>query len=156
MKPFSDEYLSYINSDEWRRRRALKLFLAGALNGRVECESCHGLYLPSRIDAHHVTYERLGRERLDDIRLLCRSCHECVKEIEAAAQGGDVSELSQELMAVLATIDRRLAPGVPMPPAPLAEKVREYGDMTLDELNARIANKRQSLGIKVAAAKQDD
>ena len=27
------------------------------------------------LELHHKTYERLGRERIDDLELLCSSCH---------------------------------------------------------------------------------
>jgi 5-methylcytosine-specific restriction endonuclease McrA len=28
------------------------------------------------VEVHHLTYERLGEERLTDLVALCRSCHE--------------------------------------------------------------------------------
>ena len=27
------------------------------------------------LDVHHLTYERLGREKDEDLRVLCRACH---------------------------------------------------------------------------------
>lgn len=33
-------------------------------------------------DVHHVTYERYGHELLDDLRTLCRTCHNAVTAIE--------------------------------------------------------------------------
>lgn len=34
------------------------------------------------IDVHHVTYQRYGREQLDDLRSLCRLCHQAISMIE--------------------------------------------------------------------------
>lgn len=33
-------------------------------------------------DVHHVTYERYGHEQMDDLRTLCRTCHNAVTAIE--------------------------------------------------------------------------
>lgn len=30
------------------------------------------------LDLHHVTYERLGKERFNDIRACCRPCHDII------------------------------------------------------------------------------
>lgn len=54
-------------SPAWRRLRAGVLGRAG---GR--CESCGA---PGPLAVHHLTYERLGRERLGDLRALCARCH---------------------------------------------------------------------------------
>lgn len=34
------------------------------------------------VHLHHLTYERLGRERLSDLLPLCRKCHQMVHELE--------------------------------------------------------------------------
>lgn len=31
--------------------------------------------MPKRLEVHHLTYERLGRERLADLEVLCEDCH---------------------------------------------------------------------------------
>lgn len=35
--------------------------------------------VPRNLDVHHLTYDRFGREELDDLVLLCRDCH---KEVD--------------------------------------------------------------------------
>lgn len=39
------------------------------------CQACKSEDL-SRLIIHHVTYKRYGQERLNDLRLLCRDCHD--------------------------------------------------------------------------------
>jgi hypothetical protein len=38
------------------------------------CEECGAKGVP--LEAHHLTYDRLGFEELEDIQALCRPCHE--------------------------------------------------------------------------------
>ncbi len=42
-----------------------------------KCERCGKKYSRRNWEAHvhHLTYERLGDERLDDVRVLCLECH---------------------------------------------------------------------------------
>ncbi len=39
-----------------------------------KCERCG--YSSARLEVHHLTYERFGRERLGDLRVLCKTCHD--------------------------------------------------------------------------------
>jgi len=67
MPQFSQFYLAYIRSPEWRKRREVALFRAS-----YRCSICgkrRGLQV------HHKTYERLGSEALDDLQVVCRGCH---------------------------------------------------------------------------------
>ncbi len=62
-----DFYLAYLNSPDWRRVRNRALKLAG-----WQCSRC-----PSKreLQVHHKTYERLGKERDEDLDVLCENCH---------------------------------------------------------------------------------
>lgn len=72
-------YDDYLKSEHWRETRIRRLMLARIerdweLFG-CEHEGC-GLFVPPQaIDIHHLTYERLGNERMEDLKILCRSCH---------------------------------------------------------------------------------
>lgn len=73
---FTRSYLDYLASDSWHALRSALIETTGDF-----CKQC-GRVGPSRIsenaalDAHHLTYSRFGRERLADLVLLCRACHE--------------------------------------------------------------------------------
>lgn len=58
----------YLKSDHWRRMRRLALEDADH-----RCAVCNAT---EHLDVHHRTYERLGNERLTDLLVLCRSCHD--------------------------------------------------------------------------------
>lgn len=60
-------YSEYIRSDEWKekRKKAIK-----AADGK--CQLCGST---TRINVHHRTYERLGKEKPSDLTVLCESCH---------------------------------------------------------------------------------
>ena len=72
-------YQNYLKSDHWQRTRAKRLLMCdirdvppGILCDHEDC----GLYVPLKfIDVHHLSYDRLGREGMDDLLPRCRSCH---------------------------------------------------------------------------------
>lgn len=80
------EYASYLASDYWQERRKRALYLA---QHRCQSPLCALGYLRSlsdqelrgmrrdtyRLDAHHLTYDRLGSECDDDLIVLCQACH---------------------------------------------------------------------------------
>lgn len=66
-RPLS-RYQRYLQSAEWKIFRLSVI----AKRGRY-CQDCGS----SRdVQLHHLTYERLGHERPEDVRLLCDTCHQ--------------------------------------------------------------------------------
>jgi hypothetical protein len=61
-------YQAYMASDAWQARSQRTLLLAG-----YTCQRC-GRARASQ--AHHVTYDRLGAERDEDLQALCKRCHD--------------------------------------------------------------------------------
>lgn len=67
------KYTEYLKTDHWKELRAVKLHEAND-----QCETCKS---KSRLQVHHLTYERVGNELLTDLKVLCESCHEKVHNI---------------------------------------------------------------------------
>ena len=77
----SERYAAYLRSPHWQETRDAKLASA-----RFMCELCgeggkrrydhsgHEYWIG--IHVHHLTYERLGAEHLDDLQVLCIHCHQ--------------------------------------------------------------------------------
>lgn len=66
-------YNWYIQSDLWKTRRDVYSQYYGGV-----CQRCrHTTY---SLSLHHVTYQRLGVEALDDLQLLCSRCHFIVEQ----------------------------------------------------------------------------
>lgn len=61
-------YEMYLRTPQWKTTRRLKLEQAGH-----KCQVCAG---KNRLQVHHNSYIRRGRERLDDLAVLCDECHE--------------------------------------------------------------------------------
>lgn len=61
------EYLAYLQTDHWKEMRRLALDHA-----EHRCQLCNAT---ENLEAHHRTYERIGRERLSDLTVLCSDCH---------------------------------------------------------------------------------
>ena len=148
-KALSQEYLDYIQSREWLMRRALKLLLAGAMSGRVQCEFCELYFPPNRVDVHHKSYEHFKAEPLSELAILCRLCHESVDEIETACDGGSVAKLSDGLVSRLAVIDSRLVES-PQTVGPTQWMPKpEFAEMQLGELVKLLTRKRQEAGLPI-------
>lgn len=67
------DYETYMKSHAWRRTRNRKLRIHGRFCNRCDPEKKqHG----KKIEVHHLTYERLGKERMSDLEVLCKECHD--------------------------------------------------------------------------------
>lgn len=67
MSDNKEKYKKYITSKKWKEKKAQLFELRGK-----ECEQCGYKH---RLHVHHLTYERLGEENLDDLQILCFQCH---------------------------------------------------------------------------------
>ena len=67
------DYHRYMASREWRVKRRETFTRAGGV-----CERCWGA--PAS-QVHHLTYERLGRERPEDLMAICREDHEYLSAV---------------------------------------------------------------------------
>ena len=69
----------YLRSEHWRKLRA------DIIADRDRCEKCGSRgdipYYPNYtttariLDVHHLTYIRMWHEKPEDLRVLCRKCH---------------------------------------------------------------------------------
>ena len=62
------DYSAYLNSQTWKKKRKIALKRAG-----YRCQVCSASQC--RLDVHHNTYDRLGREDPEDLCVLCTYCH---------------------------------------------------------------------------------
>lgn len=61
-------YAEYLQTPEWQEMRRFALEAAGH-----RCQVCNSA---KSLQVHHRTYERRGHEDLQDLTVLCKSCHE--------------------------------------------------------------------------------
>ena len=74
-------YYEYIRSNAWQRKRRQyfaskmwKTYPTGRAAGKHVCYVCGS---DDRLDLHHRTYKRLGKERINvDLICVCRKCHD--------------------------------------------------------------------------------
>lgn len=66
----TSDYTTYLQSTAWQERRTGCLLRAGH-----KCEACTGTH---RLQAHHLTYERIFNEPLEDLMALCEHCHDAL------------------------------------------------------------------------------
>jgi hypothetical protein len=63
-------YALYLRSPIWRARRRIWI-----LQARGRCQDC-GWWWGRQLTIHHLTYQRLGYEGRQDVRVLCWPCHQ--------------------------------------------------------------------------------
>lgn len=62
-------YKAYMRSSQWKEKRQAKL---EACNSKCECE---GRCTREATQIHHLHYDTLGNESMDDLQALCPKCH---------------------------------------------------------------------------------
>jgi 5-methylcytosine-specific restriction endonuclease McrA len=78
--PYSRVYVRYLASKTWAARRARYFRTHEKM-----CRACGARSGPRRaIHLHHLTYERLGKERNADLLPLCKTCHLAVHDFHRA------------------------------------------------------------------------
>lgn len=70
-------YSRYLRSPHWRR---LRQQFKRERGWTCKCGETQ------RLELHHLTYERLGHERLDDLQPLCPDCHALVHQLVREGQ----------------------------------------------------------------------
>jgi len=63
-----NKYRAYMKSKEWDEFKIRVKKIRGN-----KCEKCNSNKFI--LDVHHLTYERLGNEWVEDVQVLCRPCH---------------------------------------------------------------------------------
>jgi hypothetical protein len=95
---YAHSYGAYLNSPQWGQRRREALRRAGYRC--IECGATEGL------EVHHLTYERLGYERPEDLTVLCNPCH--AKEHGRPARGNPAAGPTASEFAKRAEATRQL------------------------------------------------
>lgn len=114
-----NEYANYMNSARWTAFREVALARA-----KRRCRACSS---PDDLHVHHLTYERLGNERLEDVVVLCENCHDIVHRIERTT--------SQDLISATNTVTRA-AQWLGRSPHPTKEFVKQRGRANIDDFFA--------------------
>ena len=64
---YKQAYLNYLESDQWHTIRNIVLMRA-----KHKCEKCGSR---EHLQTHHLNYNTVFNESLNDLILLCRNCH---------------------------------------------------------------------------------
>ena len=67
------QYVVYLRSEKWKRKR-----LAKGFKQNFTCERC-GSYCKDAFEIHHKTYIHVFREPLSDLMFLCPHCHKVLE-----------------------------------------------------------------------------
>ncbi len=67
-------YQQYLKTDHWKMKRE-EFFL------KVASKRCHVCFAESKLNVHHRTYKRLGKELDSDLIVFCQDCHHALHAI---------------------------------------------------------------------------
>lgn len=93
------EYEQYLASVSWADKRDERLRLS-----RGMCESCGA---NRKIQVHHLTYERIFKEEMDDLMCLCEQCHNELEKLiheGAVSRHGEPNALRRDSIVALRTL----------------------------------------------------
>lgn len=65
---FKNQYHEYLKTDKWQRLAA-----RAKKRSRGKCDICG---VREDIEVHHLTYERIFQEKLEDLLVVCGGCHD--------------------------------------------------------------------------------
>lgn len=74
VKNFTD-YDEYIHSEAWSKKRQERLRIDG-----FKCQRCGAT---EKLEVHHVTYNTLGNENMNDLITLCELCHTKIHAVDS-------------------------------------------------------------------------
>lgn len=69
-KEQKEKYSKYLKSKEWHELKIDLIQIRGC-----KCEKCNIKPAPNKLHVHHISYDRLYNEELNDLMLLCANCH---------------------------------------------------------------------------------
>jgi len=84
-------YREYLDSKAWQAKRKEAFAYHGC-----KCADCGAT---ERLAVHHVTYKRLGREKMKDLLIVCEDCHSIRHEDKAGVVLTDY--LSEQFRAIV-------------------------------------------------------
>jgi 5-methylcytosine-specific restriction endonuclease McrA len=76
-----EQYDNYLATPHWQAFRKQAFAEQRKNSGHNYCNRC--LISAGTLHVHHLTYERLGKESVEDVEIVCRDCHH--KEHETTA-----------------------------------------------------------------------
>ncbi len=98
----NEEYRTYLDSERWKSKRKQKLKQVGR-----KCEACGSR---KKLEVHHLTYEHIFNEPLEDLMALCffhhRAAEECVAK-GLLTRVGNVRELAKRTLEVMRSYGNR-------------------------------------------------
>ncbi len=78
-----EEYNAYLQSDQWKQKKAERLKLDG-----YRCRMCGKTQDETNLETHHINYRTFGAESVEtDLITLCPTCHAAVHRMMCRPTG---------------------------------------------------------------------
>ena len=101
-KSRKEKHALYLQNINWRFRIIQKY--------NYTCQRCFQVFPQTKLDVHHVTYERFAVEKLTDLLPLCRPCHQKehgITKVSEPIRNYDVMSAVRESIENGETVPRR-------------------------------------------------
>lgn len=96
------DYREYLKSPWWKLVRRRAILAAGH-----RCRICR---VSARLEVHHLTYERLGNERPEDVIALCGPCHADQHDAPYRPRGNPYQNLPEHMAPILGRVLTKIWP----------------------------------------------
>lgn len=93
---YRERYHEYLQSPAWRDKR-----LAALKRAKFKCECCGGT---ERLQVHHLTYDRVFHEDVNDLVVLCAEHHDMAEKLSREGlirKDGNTANLAKQTMKAL-------------------------------------------------------
>lgn len=94
LEEFEAKFRRVTKQGRWRNIRDLMIKLS---KNRCQHCGCDG-YATQPLEVHHKTYERLGRELIEGLQVLCKQCHKVADE--KRAEEGRIKSINARANAI--------------------------------------------------------
>ena len=93
-RPFSASYVNYLKSEKWAAKKRAYYARYGK-----NCKACGTIR--GTIELHHAHgYDRMGRERLSELKSMCKPCHKEIHDRHRrAGRREDISIVTERYIA---------------------------------------------------------
>ena len=76
---FFEWYNKYLKSDKWKEKKKGFLKFLEVRDYEIACVRCGN---PNKLEFHHIHYDTVGDETINDVLLLCHDCHKYWHKLE--------------------------------------------------------------------------
>lgn len=119
--------LTQAEAEHWERLKIARREVQRGSDGLIHCGTCSLDERQTRFDLHHRYYCRFGQERLEDVILLCKTCHTAItSRIRDARYAAGERHVDLMPVAIESRFVPQERPALQITPEPVQERIKRF------------------------------